>query len=217
MRQPSGMPGTIKTIISFLLLFLTGSSLHAGGKLLPAEMSVYETCGLSGKVCEEAFAKAYRNFARVPSSSGKIAIIDFTLPSSQQRLFIIDLNTNTLLYSSLVAHGRATGDLMARNFSNTPESHMSSPGLYKIGDKIVSPKHGDALLLEGLDKGVNDNARRREIIIHAADYVSSDFIRKYGRIGRSHGCPAVSRQDIGTVINLLQNGGLLYIYTGPQS
>lgn len=211
------MSQKIKFLVLFILFSAAGPVVYSAVKLLPEELSVYESCGLNGKVCPDAFANAFRNYSRVPSASGKIGIIDFTLPSSQQRLFIIDLKTNTLLFSSLVAHGKASGDLMARNFSNKPESHMSSPGFYKIGDKIVSPKHGDALLLEGLDKGVNDNARKREIIIHAADYVSNDFVKKYGRLGRSYGCPAVGRADIGTVINLLQNGGLLYIYTGPQS
>jgi hypothetical protein len=102
---------------------------------------------------------------------------------------------------------------MAVNFSNKHESHMSSTGFFRIMEPIVSPKHGQALLMEGLENGVNDNARKREIIIHGADYVSGDFIKAHGRLGRSHGCPAVSRADMKQVAGYLANGALLYIYS----
>lgn len=93
---------------------------------------------------------------------------------------------------------------------------MSSPGFYKIGEEFISPKHGDALMLEGLDKGINDQARSREIIIHGADYVSAEFIRSQGRCGRSHGCPALSRQDMQTALQLLKPGSMLYIHTSAM-
>ena len=191
----------------------------AVARMVPAEeiASVFESCGLKGKLNEAAFASAYRKACNSGIYNGRIVIIDFSLPSSAQRMFIVDLGTQKLLYSALVAHGKGSGELKADKFSNIPESHQSSTGLFKIGEKIISPKHGDALLLEGLDRGINDNARKREIIIHGADYVSEEFIRMHGRIGRSYGCPAVSRKDIGTVINLLRKGDLLFIYAGSAS
>ena len=81
-----------------------------------------------------------------------------------------------------------------------------------MGARIVSPKHGAALLLDGLDRGVNDNARSREVIIHAAPYVSPEFVARHGQLGRSWGCPAVPAAEMGKVVELLRDGGLLYVY-----
>jgi hypothetical protein len=218
MLHPNRMLPHLRSLISlFLVLSVTPVVKAEFNNLASEALSVYESCGLNGKIRQEAFTAAYRNASRVSANNGRIAIVDFTLPSNQPRLFIVDLKAHELLYSGLVAHGSGSGDLMAVSFSNTPESHQSSTGLYRVGEKITSPKHGDALLLEGLERGVNDKAREREIIIHGADYVSNDFVRLYGRIGRSHGCPAVSRKDIGMVIQLLKDGGLLYIYAGRPS
>lgn len=215
MSQPYRMLWRKICLLLFLVIHLKAASARP---LAEAEIaSVYSSCGLNGIVSENAFATAFRKAAALDGFSGKIAIIDFTLPSSAQRLFIVDVAAHKLLYSGLVAHGKGSGELNAVRFSNTPESHQSSTGLFQIGGKIISPKHGDALLLEGLEKGRNDNARSREIIIHGADYVSSEFIQAHGRLGRSFGCPAVSRKDIGTVINLLGKGDLLYIYAGNAS
>ena len=143
-----------------------------------------------------------------------LAIADMTQPSTAKRLYIIDLERRSLLLRTYVAHGQGTGELMAKHFSNSHGSHQSSLGLYRVGAEIVSPKHGPALLLHGLDKGVNDQALPREVIIHGADYVSEAFIRQHGRLGRSWGCPAVTRDDMPKVIQLLADGGLLYVHAG---
>jgi hypothetical protein len=143
-----------------------------------------------------------------------VAIADMTQPSTAKRLYIIDLERRELVLRSYVAHGQNTGELMAEHFSNRHGSHQTSLGLYRVGAEIVSPKHGPALLLHGLDKGLNDQALPREVIMHGADYVSEDFIRQHGRLGRSWGCPAVTRDDMPVVIELLANGGLLYVHGG---
>lgn len=152
--------------------------------------------------------------SRIPPEQKRvhIALVDFSRPSDQQRFYIIDPVAGRILLQTWVAHGRNTGDKVAMHFSNTPSSLMSSPGLYRVGEAFSSPKHGTALVLDGLDKGVNDNARAREIILHGADYVGEAYIEQNGRCGRSHGCPAVPRGEMNKVKELLPPGSLLYIY-----
>ena len=143
-----------------------------------------------------------------------LAIADMTQPSTAQRFVVVDLLSKKIVMRTWVAHGQNSGELMATRFSNTDESHQTSLGLYKVGQRIVSPKHGAALLLEGLDRGKNDKARSREIIVHGADYVSEKFIAQTGRLGRSWGCPALPREEMARAIGYLADGGLLYVHGG---
>jgi hypothetical protein len=141
----------------------------------------------------------------------RLAIADMSQPSTAQRLYIIDLDARRVVLQTWVAHGQGSGELNATKFSNKDDSHQTSLGLYRVGAKIESPKHGPALLLAGLDKGINDLARAREIIVHGAEYVSAPFIAAHGRLGRSWGCPAVPEADMARIIDLLADGGLLYV------
>jgi len=141
-----------------------------------------------------------------------IVIIDFDLPSNQPRLFIVDLSRNKVLHASLVAHGKNTGNNMATRFSNVNGSLQSSLGFFKTNEKYTG-KHGLSLRLDGLEKGINDHARARSIVIHSAAYVSNDFIRKYNRIGRSFGCPALPVDGYQEALKLLDNEVLLFIHS----
>jgi L,D-transpeptidase catalytic domain len=140
-----------------------------------------------------------------------ITIIDFSLQSDQERLWVIDLNKGKVLFHCLVSHGRNSGELTAENFSNIPGSYESSPGFYVTGETYIG-KHGLSLKLDGLESGVNDKARSRAIVIHGADYVSDDFIRSHGRLGRSHGCPAVPVDLSEDIIKAIKEGSCLFIY-----
>lgn len=145
-----------------------------------------------------------------------ITIIDFSLPSTSERLWVIDLYQAKVLFHSLVSHGRNSGELMAENFSNSPGSFASSPGFYTTGETYFG-QHGLSLKLNGLEKGINDKARERDIVIHGADYVTPGFISKHGRLGRSHGCPAVPTQLSKEIIEAIKDGSCLFIYVPKES
>jgi hypothetical protein len=145
------------------------------------------------------------------SRDGILTVIDFNRPSIDERLFVIDVNRGRLLYSGLVAHGRGSGENYAQNFSNAPGSRQSSLGFYTTGNTYAG-KNGYSLRLQGMERGINDNAESRSIVIHGADYVSYDYIRKYGRLGRSEGCPAISFDSFQQVIDLIKGGSCLFIY-----
>lgn len=140
-----------------------------------------------------------------------ITIIDYSLPSTQKRLWVVDLRRQRVLFHTYVAHGRNSGDNQAKYFSDRPGSYQTSLGVFKTGHTYQG-KHGTSLVLHGLEKGVNGNAERRRIVIHSADYVNEGTIKKIGRLGRSHGCPALSTRDTKPIINTIQNGTLLFAY-----
>lgn len=140
-----------------------------------------------------------------------LTIIDFSLSSNVKRLWVIDLATNTILINSLVAHGRNTGDEFATSFSNQDSSYKSSLGFYATAE-VYNGKHGQSLKLDGLEKGINDHARQRGIVIHAANYVSESFINKNKRLGRSQGCPALPEDLSKEIIEMIKNKSLLFIY-----
>jgi hypothetical protein len=138
-------------------------------------------------------------------------VVDFSKPSVENRLFIVDIKNLKVIYKTLVAHGRNSGDLYATKFSNVQESYKSSLGLYVTGNTYKG-KHGYSLQLNGMEKGINNNALSRAIVMHGADYVCKEYIQKYGRIGRSLGCPAVSNEESAKIINYIKNGSCLFLY-----
>ena len=140
-----------------------------------------------------------------------ITIIDFSLQSDRERLWVLDLKQGKVLFHCLVSHGRNSGELKAESFSNIPGSNESSPGFYVTGETYIG-KHGLSLALDGLETGINDKARQRAIVIHGADYVSDDFIRAHGRLGRSQGCPAVPVELSEEIIKTIKDGSCLFIY-----
>lgn len=165
---------------------------------------------------EEVFAIALQGFTNlkaIPNAVKKqiLTIIDFSLPSTKKRLWVIDLKNKKVLFNDLVAHGKNSGTLYARKFSNTQSTYMSSLGFYLTGNTYQG-KHGLSLILNGMDKDFNDKARERAIVMHGADYVGNDFIQKHGRLGRSFGCPALSVNICKEVIETIRSGSCLFIY-----
>lgn len=145
-----------------------------------------------------------------------LTLVDFSLSSNVKRLWVIDLNTNTILYHSLVAHGKNTGEEFANSFSNANSSYKSSLGFYLTGE-VYNGKHGMSLKLDGLEKGVNDNARERGVVIHSANYVSNSFIKNNKRLGRSQGCPAIPQELLNGIINTIKDKSCLFIYHPSRS
>ena len=145
-----------------------------------------------------------------------ISIVDFSMPSSKKRLFVIDLKQVKVVFNTYVAHGVNSGAAMAREFSNTPESLKSSLGFYQTQQTYLGG-HGYSLKLEGLEKGINDNANSRDIVIHAADYVTEDFIKARGYIGRSWGCPALPEKLNKPIINKIKGGTCLFLFSPDKA
>jgi len=140
-----------------------------------------------------------------------VTVIDLSLPSTVPRLWTFNPHTGALLFHSLVAHGRQSGENLAVQFSNQPQSHQSSLGFYLTGQAYTGA-HGLSLRLIGLETGINDKAFERAIVVHGADYVSEEFIAKYGRLGRSHGCPALPNDIVKEFIHAAAEGSLLFVY-----
>lgn len=148
----------------------------------------------------------------LPQARNKIVtLIDFSLPSTAKRLWTIDLESGDLLFNTYVAHGKNTGENNAESFSNVPESFKSSLGFY-LTDLPYTGKHGNSLRLKGLEKNINDKAWDRAIVVHGADYVSDSFIKQHGRLGRSHGCPAIPTDITDQFIEVVKDGSLIFIY-----
>jgi hypothetical protein len=177
--------------------------------------------GRQGATAEEALDQGVLEFAlsgyRQVVAAGEVepgtvlTIIDYSRPSTEPRLFVYDPAHDEILRTSLVAHGKNSGENRTTRFGNEPGSLRSSPGFFVTGDTYQG-RHGYSLRLRGLEPGINDNAARRHIVIHGADYVSRDFARRFGRLGRSWGCPALPHETARDIIDVIKNGTCLFIF-----
>jgi hypothetical protein len=178
--------------------------------------SLYTECELQDKLDYNVFKQAMDGYNSIELTNKKLlSIIDYSKPSTKKRFFIIDMENHKLLYNTLVAHGKRSGYVNATTFSNRRGSNKSSLGFFKTGNSYFG-KRGYSLQLEGLEKGINDNARSRGIVIHGANYVNEKFVNGNGVIGRSWGCPSVSKKISKEIIDLLKGGSLLYIYADDE-
>lgn len=181
-----------------------------------AELFSQWNLGATG-LSEQAFELAREGFTllsekKVLSNSSLLTIIDFSKPSTQKRLYVLDMATGKVLFNSLVAHGRNSGCNFANAFSNKKESCKSSLGFYVTLDPYFG-SNGYSLKLRGVEKGINDNAYSRAIVLHGADYVSETFIRRNGYLGRSEGCPAVPKELSKNIINIIKGGSCMFLYS----
>jgi hypothetical protein len=143
-----------------------------------------------------------------------LTLIDFSRPSQQKRLWVINVEKAKVLYHTLVAHGKASGADVPMAFSNQDGSEMSSLGFYRTAPTTYVGKHGLSLKIKGMDPGFNTNAESRAVVVHGADYVCEDFVRAHGRLGRSQGCPALPVAQTPAIVKAIQGGSVLYLH-GP--
>lgn len=229
--QPSNLLGLLSIIAILHTPFVLKSAkadFPVTGKFVTATLkadieisryhNIYNNLGLSARgLAVEAFDNAIAGYEKLKEKGelGKediLTIADFTQPSSKKRLFVIDLKQEKLLFNTYVAHGENSGKGMATLFSNKNESLQSSPGFYVTAGTFIG-KHGYSMKLIGMEKNINDRAEERGIIMHSADYVSESFIRSHGYLGRSWGCPAVSKEMNKPIISKIKNGSCLFIHS----
>lgn len=175
-----------------------------------------ESQGLRFEVFEKAMT-GYLNLqteGRLATDKQLLTVVDFDLPSTEKRLWVLDLASKQVKFHTLVAHGHNSGENVATNFSNQNESNMSSLGFYVTRNEYQG-KHGRSLKLEGVDEGYNTNSLERAVVMHGAYYVSEDFIKQYGRLGRSLGCPALPMDQTDEIIEAV-NGGTCLFLNGPD-
>lgn len=184
---------------------------------LEAEASqLYNDLALSGDINMTTLAYALKGFKYLQSqgkleSTSTLSICDFSQSSRNKRLYIIDVANHKLLFNTYVAHGRNSGGEYATSFSNDLDSHKSSLGFYVTGN-TYNGSHGLSLRIEGVEKGFNDKANTRDVVVHGCDYLGDRWIKNSPFAGRSWGCPAVPASETPKVINMIKNGGCLFIY-----
>ncbi len=210
-RNRSAFAGALAALATLVLL-MPSPYANAAPEVVKAVLSHDGARGLSPKVLSRALDAVAS--ARANGFSGRddlLTVIDYSLPSTKPRLWVLDLANGKVLFRELVAHGQGSGDNYATRFSNQPDSHQSSLGLFLTASTYIGG-NGYSLKLRGLESGVNDLAESRYIVMHGAWYVSPEHARTHGRIGRSWGCPALPKETAGPVIDTIKEGSFLFVY-----
>jgi hypothetical protein len=179
--------------------------------------NLYQKLELDGQLEFKIFRMAMVGFHHIdiPNKS-VISIINYSLPSTEKRFYLIDLVDKKLLYNTYIAHGVNSGENVATVFSNVPESRKSSIGFFVTAESYMG-SNGYSLRIDGIEKGINHNARKRDIVIHKADYVSDAFIEQEGRLGRSWGCPALPNDVSHDIIDIIKEGTCIFVYGDDRS
>lgn len=178
---------------------------------------LYKEMELDGVVNYDAFEKAVAGYNKIGQKSKEIlTLVDFSKPSTEERFYVFDMRHKKLLFTSLVSHGKNSGGNYATSFSNKTGSLKSSLGFF-LTENTYQGRNGYSLVLDGLEKGINDKAKERAIVIHGATYSNPSVIASSGRLGRSFGCPALPLAVSKPIINTIKGGSLLFIYANNQN
>jgi hypothetical protein len=179
--------------------------------------ALYCNAGMEGKLDYDVYLRAVQGMEAICAPKTDIlTIIDYSKPSCDRRFFVIDLVNGKLLYQSLVAHGKNSGEISVTRFSNRHKSLQSSPGFFLTAE-TYNGRHGYSLRIDGMEPGINDQARARAIVIHGADYVCQRYVDDFGYIGRSFGCPALPLELNRKIIDLIKGGSCIYIHTNSSA
>lgn len=209
----AGKPANAGNSVSMSMEMRVASHIH----------SIYDGLDFTGSdiLSYDAFAAAYKGYLNL-KEEGKLndekqilTVCDFNLPSSNKRMWIIDLQNGKILFNTFVAHGMASGGDYATSFSNSMNSHQSSLGFYVTGD-TYNGEHGTSLRLNGMDQGFNSSALARGVVVHGARYVCDNYVNNNTRLGRSWGCPAVPDDLKEPIINTIKAGTCLFIYRSDK-
>lgn len=199
-------------IYSFVTISRTEDTDHVNPEIEKKIKKIWDDSEFKDIISFDLFRSAMTGYYKIDlKKKGIITIIDYSKLSTEKRFYVLDIERKKLLYRCLVAHGKNTGNNKALYFSNEPNSKKSSLGFYITAETYIG-KHGYSLKIDGIEKGINDNARKRSIVIHGADYVSQDFIIKQGRLGRSWGCPALPKELSKEIIDLISRGTCIFIF-----
>lgn len=203
---------------SIFFLLLSFSTLQSSNFSTPLYFhSIYEDLKGSSKPDFPLFEKVYLGYidlkfsGLIEADNNILSIIDFRLPSTEKRLWVIDLSSKIILFHTFVAHGENSGKEYALYFSNELNSHQSSLGYY-LTEETYYGENGLSLRLKGLEYGINHNARKRHIVFHGADYASDNYLKANGILGNSKGCPAIPAEVHQSIIEVTKNGSCLFIY-----
>ena len=221
---------TIVFALTFSFAFTSARELNTTNKPVEIPENIVATTSKEGSAKEiytlfseinatmpslSVFEEAIKGYEKL-DAQGKISnplltIIDFDLSSVEKRLWILNMDTQKVVFNDLVSHGKNTGVKFAEKFSNQVNSHQSSLGFYLTGETYYG-KNGLSLFIDGLEKNFNSNARKRYVVIHGADYAEPSFVKRVGRLGRSYGCPAVPNSIARNLMDTIKGKSVLYIH-----
>tara|TARA_B100000809_G_scaffold84309_2_gene82750 strand:+ start:6862 stop:7605 length:744 start_codon:yes stop_codon:yes gene_type:complete len=215
--------------VTFLSIYLSAFSLKEEAMFYVEEEPIYSfaeysnelyLCVDASEINAEAFSlalKGYYNLLKKNELSNQkyITIVDMSLSANEERFFVVDIECKQLVFKSLVAHGKKSGEEYAKSFSNNKSSYQTSLGFYKTAETYIG-KRGFSLKLDGLEYS-NNNARERGIVIHGAKYVSNKFIKENQRLGRSLGCPSLPMDSFKEIIESLKDGSCLFVYSPEKA
>jgi hypothetical protein len=205
-------------ILNLVLILLVASCSTDKDYAPEGARKIWQECGLQNELDPKVVEMAIEGYKKIRGkrNSETLTIIDFSKPSHKERLYVCDLKNKKLLFKTFVAHGKNSGKLYARNFSNKPESNKSCLGFFLTG-VVYKGNLGNSLIIKGLENGINDNAQQRHIVMHPSKFVNQKTIKSRGMIGRSLGCPAIPEDLSDDIINKIKGGSCVFVYADDKN
>ncbi|HAG53614.1 MAG TPA: peptidase [Alphaproteobacteria bacterium] len=203
---------TLLILVFFISVCSFAKNTYASSSGNDKAIHLYEKLNLKDKLDKNVFFNGYKAYQKTKGTKKPLlTVIDYSKPSTEKRFFVFDLKREIIVFNTYVSHGVNTGGKKAKKFSNTVDSRKTSLGVF-LTDTTYYGSNGYSLKLDGLTPGKNDNARKRYIVVHGADYATERFIKRNGYLGRSWGCPALPASISKKIIDTIKGGSLIYAY-----